>query len=147
MYLLTLIMIIWPCIFLIYFGNSFLLYFAKVVVFEGLQFFFSLKVIFNTVGEALVLLFSCSVISDSLQPHGLQHVGFTSLSFTIFWSLLRLMSVESMMPSNSLTLCHPLLLLSSIFPSIRAFSNVLSLLIRWPKYSPSASVLPVNNQD
>ena len=57
-----------------------------------------------------------------------------SLSFTIFWSLLNLMSIESMMPSNYLTLCHSLLLLPSIFPIIRVFSNKSALLIRWPKY-------------
>ena len=48
--------------------------------------------------------------------------------------LLKLTSIESMMPSNHLNLCHPLLLLLSIFPSIRIFSNELALLIRWPKY-------------
>ena len=58
----------------------------------------------------------------------------TSLSFTISQSLLKLMSIESMMPSSRLTLCRPLLLLTSIFPSIRVFSNELALLIRWPKY-------------
>ena len=57
-----------------------------------------------------------------------------SLSFTIFWSLLKLMSIESVMPSNHLILCHPLLLLPSIFPSIRVFSNESALCIRWPKY-------------
>ena len=57
-----------------------------------------------------------------------------SLSFTISWSLLKLMSVESVMPSNHLILCCPLLLLPSIIPSIRVFSNELSLHIRWPKY-------------
>ena len=56
------------------------------------------------------------------------------LSFTISWSLLKLMSIESVMPSNHLVLCHPLLLLPSIFPSIRVFSNELALCIRWPKY-------------
>ena len=50
------------------------------------------------------------------------------------WSLLKLMSIELMMPSNHLLLCHPLLLLLSIFPSIRVFSNESSLHIRWPKY-------------
>ena len=49
-------------------------------------------------------------------------------------SLLKLTSIESVMPSNHLNLCHPLLLLSSIFPSIRVFSNESALLIRWPKY-------------
>ena len=57
-----------------------------------------------------------------------------SLSFTIFFSLLEFMSIESMMPSNHLNLCHPLLLLPSIFPSIRVFSSELALHIRWPKY-------------
>ena len=58
----------------------------------------------------------------------------TSLSITNSQSLLKLMSIESMMPSNHLILCHPLLLLSSIFPSIRVFSNESALHSRWPKY-------------
>ena len=57
-----------------------------------------------------------------------------SLSFTISWSLLKLMSIESVMPSNHLILCCPLLLLPSILPSIRVFSSELALRIRWPKY-------------
>ena len=57
-----------------------------------------------------------------------------SLSFTISPSLLKLMSIESVMPSYHLILCHPLFLLHSIFPSIRVFSNELALHIRWPKY-------------
>ena len=57
-----------------------------------------------------------------------------SMSFTITWSLLKLMSIELVMPSNHLILCCPLLLLPSIFPSIRVFSNESVLLIRWPKY-------------
>ena len=57
-----------------------------------------------------------------------------SLSITNSWSLLKLMSIESVMPSSHLILCHPLLLLPSIFPSIRVFSNELDLRIRWPKY-------------
>ena len=57
-----------------------------------------------------------------------------SLFFTLFWSLLKLMSVESVMPSNHFILCHRLLLLPSIFPSLRVFSNELALCIRWPKY-------------
>ena len=56
-----------------------------------------------------------------------------SLSFSISWSLLRLMSIESVMPSNHLILCRPVLL-PSIFPSIRGFSNESALHIRWPKY-------------
>ena len=57
-----------------------------------------------------------------------------SLSFTISWSLLKLMSIESVMPFNHLSLCHPLLLSPSIFPSIRVFSNESVLRIRWLKY-------------
>ena len=57
-----------------------------------------------------------------------------SLSITNSWSLLKLMSFESVMPSNHLILCHPLLLLPSIFPSIRVISNESALHIRWPKY-------------
>ena len=68
-----------------------------------------------------------------------------SLSFTISWSLLRLMSIESVMPSNNIILCHPLLLLPSIFSSIRVFSSELALHIRWPKYwSFSFSISPSN---
>ena len=68
-----------------------------------------------------------------------------SLSFTISWSLLKLMSIESVMPSNHLTLCRPLLLLPSVFPSIRVFSNESTLHIRWPKYwSFSFSISPSN---
>ena len=57
-----------------------------------------------------------------------------SLSFTISHSLLKLMSIDLVMASNHLILCHPLLLLPSVFPSIRVFSNESVLLIRWPKY-------------
>ena len=68
-----------------------------------------------------------------------------SLSFTVSWSLLKLMSIESVMPSNHLILCHLLLLLPSIFPSIRVFSSELVLCIRWPKYwSFSFSIIPSN---
>ena len=69
-----------------------------------------------------------------------------SLSFTIFQSLLKLMSVESMMPFNHLILCHPLLSLpDSIFPSIGVFSNESALHIRWPKHwSFSFSISPSN---
>ena len=57
-----------------------------------------------------------------------------SLSFTTSWSLLRLVPVESVIPSNHLIFCWPLLLLPSVFPSIRSFSNESALCIRWPKY-------------
>ena len=68
-----------------------------------------------------------------------------SLSVTNFQSLLKLMSIESVMPSNHLILCRPLLLPPSIFPSIRVFSNETVLCIRWPKYwSFSLSISPSN---
>ena len=68
-----------------------------------------------------------------------------SLSITSSWSLLKLMSIELVMPSNHLILCHPLLLLPAIFPSIRVFSNESALCIRWPKYwSISFSISPSN---
>ena len=64
-------------------------------------------------------------------------------SFTISRSLFKLMSIESVMPSKHLILCHPLLLLPSIFPSVRLFSNESALHIRWPKYW-SFSISPSN---
>ena len=76
------------------------------------------------------MVFSHSVVSDSLQPH--EHRA--CLSFTISWSLLKLMSIELVMPSNHLILSHLLLLLPSVFSSISVFSNDSALRIRWPKY-------------
>ena len=68
-----------------------------------------------------------------------------SLSITNSQSLLKLMPIKSVMPSNHLILCHPLLLLTSIFPSIRVFSNESALCIRWPKYwSFSFNISPSN---
>ena len=92
---------------------------------------------------SILLLFSHSVMSDSLRPHGLRTSGVPVLCH--LWSLLRLMSIESVMPSNHLILCRPLLLLPSIFPSIRVFSNESALRIGWPKYwSFSFSISPYN---
>ena len=88
----------------------------------------------------------CSVAQLCLtlcnRPHGLQHAK-SSLSFTISWILLKLMSIELVMPSNHLILCGALLLPPSFFPSIRVFSNESSLHIRWPKYW-SFSISPAN---
>ena len=93
----------------------------------------------------ILLLFSHLVVSDSLRPHGLQHARPPCQSPTPSRSSLKLMSIESVMPSNHLILCHPLLLLTSIFPSIRVFSNEPVLYIRWPKYwSFSFSLSPSN---
>ena len=76
--------------------------------------------------------FSCSVVCNSLRPHGLAaHQASLIISS---WSLLKFMSIKSVMPSNHLILCCPLLLPPSIFPSIRVFSNESVLHIRWPKY-------------
>ena len=88
--------------------------------------------------------FSHLVVSNSfVTPWTAARQAF--LSFTISQSLLELMSIESVMPSNHLILCRPLLLLPSIFPSIRVFSNESALHIRWPKYwSFSFSVSPSN---
>ena len=90
--------------------------------------------------------FSHSLMSDSLQPHGLQHTRLPCPSPTL--SFLRLMSIELVMPSNHLILCRPLLLPPSIFPSIRVFSNE-SFASGGQSigFSPSASVLPVNVLD
>ena len=85
--------------------------------------------------------FSHSVMSDSLWPHGLHHAKNPCPSP----DLLKLISIESVMPSNHLILCHPLLLLPSILPSNRVFSDESVLHIRWPKYrSFSFSFSPSN---
>ena len=87
--------------------------------------------------------FSHSVVSDSATPWTAACQA--SLSITNSWSLLKRMSIESVMPSNHLILCHPLLLLPSIFPSIRVFSNESVLCIRWPNYwSFSFGISPSN---
>ena len=78
-------------------------------------------------------LFSGLVMSDSLRPHELQHARLP-LPFIVSQSLLRLMSIESVIPSNHLILCRPLLFLPSIFPRIGVFSKESALCIWWPKY-------------
>ena len=90
------------------------------------------------------------VVVQSLSPVWLFATPWTatrqaSLSFTISQTLLKLMPIESVMPSSHLVLCHPLLLLPSIFPSIRVISNESALHIKWPKYwSFSFSISPFN---
>ena len=84
---------------------------------------------------------SCLTLCDPMNREARQ----TSLSITNCWSLPKLMSIESVIPSNHLILCHPLLLLPSIFPSIRIFSDESALPIRWPKYwSFSFNISPSN---
>ena len=86
--------------------------------------------------------FSGSVMSNSLQSHESQHAR-PPCPFTNSRSLLRLMSIESVMPSSHPILCHPLLLLPPIPPSIRVFSNESTLCMRWPKsWSFSFSIIP-----
>ena len=81
----------------------------------------------------LSVQFSCYVMSNSMWPPW-SATPQAFLSITNSWSLLKLMSIESMMPSNPLIFCHPLLLLPSILPSIWVFSNESVLCIRWSKY-------------
>ena len=82
---------------------------------------------------------SCPTLCDPME------CSTPGLSIANSWSLLKPMSIESVMPSNHLIFCHPLLLLLSILPSIRVFSNESALRIRWPKYwSFSFSVSPFN---
>ena len=89
--------------------------------------------------------FSHSVVSNSLRPPWTAACQ-ASLSITNSQSLLKLMPIQLVMPSNHIILCHPLLLLPSVFSSIRVFSNESFLHIRWPKYwsFSLASVLPMN---
>ena len=110
--------VIWECLYKEYFLQEYF----------GLYSFISLfnKYIFSSVQ------FSWSVVSNSLWPHELQHARPPYL--TNSWSLPKLMSIELVIPSNHLILCRPLLLLPSIFPSMRVFSNESALCIRWPKY-------------
>ena len=95
-------------------------------------FFFSIQ--FSSVTQ------SCPTLCDPMN-----HSTQASLSITKSWSLLKLMPIESVMPSNILILCHPLLLLPLITPSIRVFSSESTLLMRWPKHwSFSFNVSPSN---
>ena len=96
----------------------------------------------------IVIVQSLSHVQVFMTPWTAAHQA--SLSFTNSRSLLKLMCIESVMPSNHLILCHPLLLPPSIFPSTGVFSNESVLRTRWPKYlsfSFSSSVLPMNIQD
>ena len=94
--------------------------------------------------EWSILLFSCSVVSDSATPRTAACQA--SLSITNSWSLLRLMSIESVMPSSHLILCHPLLFPPLILPSFRVFSSKLALCIRWPKYWSFSFIISPSNE-
>ena len=96
---------------------------------------------YNIVNQ-LSVQFKLSVLSACLWPHAARQA---SLSITSSWSLLKLMSFESVMPSSHPILCHSPLLLPSVFPSIQVFSNESALCIRWLKYwSFSFSIIPSN---
>ena len=103
--------------------------------------------ILKTLLENYLLLFSCSVVSDSLWPHGAAHQ--TSLPFTISHSLLKLMSIESVMPLNHLILCHPLSSCLQSFPASGSFTTSQFFTSGGQSVGVSAlaSVLPKNTQD
>ena len=106
------------------------------------KYFFPLNIIISH--KQVSVQFSRSVVSNSLWPHGLQHARLPC-PITNSQTLLKLMSIESVMPSNHLILSCPLCLLPSIFPSIRVFSNDSVLCFRRPKYwSFSFSISPSN---
>ena len=124
--------------------ESFLLFifpYSFVLLLFCFVFFYS-EVYLSKIGFCSVQ-FSHSVLSDSVTPW--TEACQASLSFSNSWSLLRLTSIASVMPFNHLILCCPLLLLPSLFPNIRVFSNESVLHIRWPKYwSFSFSISPCN---
>ena len=106
-------------------------------------YFCKIKFYMLHMGGLSMLLSIRSVVSNSVTPWTAAHQA--TLFITISQSLVKLMTMESMMPSNHLILCGPLLLLPSIFPSIRVFSNESALHIRWPKYWRfSFSISPSN---
>ena len=105
-------------------------------------------ILFHSKGFIFNCSHLCCLVTQSfptLWPHGLQHCQ-SSLSFTISWSLLKLMSIESVMPSSHLILGRPLLLLPPIPPSIRVFSNESPLHMRWPKYWSSSFSISLSNE-
>ena len=95
--------------------------------------------------DIILLLLSRSVVFDSFVTPCTAACQ-TSLSFTISRSWLKLISVESLMPSSHLILCHPLLLLTSIFSSIRVFFNESALHIRWPRYWTFSFSISTSNE-
>ena len=94
--------------------------------------------------HSLVVVQTLSYVCVFVTPWTAAHQA--SLSFTSSQSLLKLMSIESVMPSNHYILCHPLLLLPSIFPSIRVFPNESALFIWWPKYWSFSFIISPSNE-
>ena len=117
----------------LHFLNSSHLYFPPTCVHITFQRSFQINInVYFIIINAQSAEFSCSVVSNSATPWTAAHQA--TLSITNSWSLFRPMSIELMMSSNQLILCHPLFLLPSVLPSITVFSNESVLHIRWPKY-------------
>ena len=106
------------------FGGLFILFMLLQLFTSALHFYWLVKICYSVQSLSRVQLFA-TPWTEAHQP---------SLSVTNSWNLLRHLSIESVMPSNHLILCRPLLLLPSIFPSIRVFPNESVLRIRWPEY-------------
>ena len=105
--------------------------------------FLYVSIIYSSSFYVVIVVQSISHVQLFATPWTAAHEA--SLSFTISQSLLKLMSIESVMPSNHLVICHPLLLLPSVFPRIRVFFSKSSHPIRWPKYwSFSFNISPSN---
>ena len=132
----------WICLFLMLLKNvvsPFFIFFMDWTLDQKLGFCFNSYLKYFIADNAYCVIshnqfsqFSHSVVSDSLWPHGIQHASF--LSTTSSWNFLKLMSIESVIPSNHLILCHILLFLPSVFPSIRVFTNKSAFHMRWPQY-------------
>ena len=101
---------------------------------------------FDCQSQDPLLVFSCSVMSNSLRSHGLQHTRLPCPSLSPEVCSIKFMSTESLMPSNHLVFCRPLLLLPSIFPSIKVFSSELALCIKWPKYWSFSYSISLSNE-
>ena len=124
---------LWSILYIFSCRKPFLSFFFFWLVFRSLS---SMLVLFSSVQSLIHVIFFATPCTATHQA---------SLSITNSQSLLKHMSIESVMPSNHLILCCPLLLLSSIFPNIRVFSNESVLCIRWPKcWSFSFSISPFN---
>ena len=110
----------------------------------GLCFYHNILNLFRHVHTVVVIVQLLSCVQLFVTPWTAAHQA--SLSITISRSLLKLMSIDLVIPSNHLILCHPLLLLPSVFPSIRVFSNESALHIRWPKYWSFSFIISPSNE-
>ena len=120
-------------------------FFPLTLYMSHLSIFFAISwLAFSFFFLILLLLFSCSVMSHLYHPMDCSMPGFPVLHYLC--SLLKFMSIESVMLSNHLILCPPLLLLPSIFPSIRVVSIELALCIRWPKFWSFSFSISASNE-